>query len=250
MTRRVGRIVFAIVASANLAAPCRADDADSRAKLCRSASGLLAHAVTESGGTVTAAAADVMNISGHTVEVRPKIEQMEKAGHKTLIGVAFDVAIDGRSGELVFGTVGIGVGREAAMEIAVREWYGCAGQAIGAALAATPTALRLGPSSVHPGLTLARGEAPAGSLGTDEMHRSLLALVEPVLDEVLPPMTRTGFHSISLMVVVTRGEVTGGECRIDGAVNADVYRRVCRYPWPAGETYMVKQFYVLRTRTG
>ena len=104
----------------------------------------------------------------------------------------------------------------------------------------------MGRFQVFAGPTGIRGDAPASWRRGSELHRALLARFEPALEELFPPPTMPGFHTLKLTVHVRNGAAGEGECMVDGRPNARLCQLAREHAWPAGDSdFLFKQYYVL-----
>jgi hypothetical protein len=199
-------------------------------------------------------------VAGKTVGLATRINnRVEKEGH-SILAADFDILVDGiRVSTLTAGAIGVDDTPEHARATTAAEWASQYGAPIGFALATrfgatgSPSAtdavapfyakieidnrvLFYGP----PGL---RGKAKApGEVSSDAFIRTLATSVVAVLREA---RSASEFRSATVLIVVQGKAVTGGECRIDGLVSAELFQALSKLSWPEGSPlYMFKLFFV------
>lgn len=194
--------------------------------------------------TVSNSGPDV-SVAGRQVHVRARIENRKRSREKYFVALAVDLFVDGVLQPLTFGAVGVGNTDQDAEDTAIAEWAQYVGIALFEALASDrDRGLPLDSFAAYAGLTGVRG---AEVSLPEHMTRDLLEPLKtaaPLLNS-----TESEFHSISIMVTVQEGAVTGGECRVDGLISSEALTAVQGFPWPKTPAeYLLKQFYILRRR--
>jgi hypothetical protein len=207
--------------------------------------------VLQRAGTPVVVEGSSLHVGRRTLRAHASVREVVSDPDHTTAAVDVTLDLDGVAVD-AFRTLAIAIdaNREEAVQRAVREWSVAYGMPIADAIrGATPEGglLQLGPFTVYPGPTGARGEMPTNwERGTSAMHRSFLDRIAPSLDALIPPNTRARFHSLKFTMHVRNASAGEGECLVDGAPSDALCQIVRTYPWPQGpEEYLFKQFYVL-----
>ena len=193
-----------------------------------------------------------ITVAGKRIEILATVEAKQNAGAKEVLAAAFDVAFGGtRDPALRSGSVGLDDTAELARTTAVSEWAALSGTPIAFALAT-----RLGAENIPAGakvelegLTLFHGAVGIRGTVKDDYPRWSADLVTKLANSALPLLQRTAargnFRAVSIQVAVRDTMVTGGECRIDGAVSRELLDAVSSLQFPrASPDYLLKLFFV------
>jgi len=205
-------------------------------------------------------------VAGKRVNVTARIDDKVKRDDRNFLAAEFGILVDGkRIPALTTGAIGVDDTPEHARHTTATEWASEYGAPIGFALATqfggrahpsatdsiAPLYLRLdvdGQVLFHgpPGL---RGNAKSpGEASSDAFIRTIATSVVSVL-RTTPAVSE--YRSATVLVVVAGTAVTGGECRIDGAVSPELLRAFSKVGWPEGSpSYMFKMFFVGVPRHG
>jgi Family of unknown function (DUF6348) len=187
-------------------------------------------------------------IGNARLRVLPVVEQRMTSGRNHLVGVRFEVEINGRRmPNLVCGQVGVGETGEEADQQAVRTWQGTFGEALFAALAAVPAEQRRRGHAVHEGALAIRFTTEQESLAR---HPALS--VAAALDALAPilPVPDGSLHSVQIHVLVEPGRSADVEVSIDGKDSLAGMERLAALPWPRQSgPYSVKRALILRPDT-
>jgi hypothetical protein len=205
--------------------------------------------LARSSGATPSLEGNRIRINKDELQLSANIEDEGQAQSQYAVGLAVGVSVNGVARPLTVGSVGIGASREEAVETAVSEWAQLAGVALLDALGVRKQGgltFGAGRFSVHPGLMGIRGSQDV--VWSDDSQRRLLDSLGALIRGL--ESSPSEFHSVSIRLVVEPGGVSGGECRVDGAVSAEALKAVHSFPWPpTTKGYMFKQFYVLRRRS-
>lgn len=202
--------------------------------------------VAKSADPKLTSSGDRIQIDTTELRLEARIENEERADTKFLIGMRVDVYVNGVVQPLTFGSVGVGIGRDDAVETAVSEWAMAVGEALLGALG-----VRTGKPPHNIGSFLVY-EGPAGIRGSAAWSTEKQKELLHHLDSSIQGLEHSPgeFHSISLMLLVRRDGTTQGECRVDGIISPEVLKSIQSFSWEQNRSeYIFKQFYVLRRQT-
>lgn len=203
---------------------------------------------TDRATGVFAVAGREIVVGVHRIRVTPRHQGIKTTGKGIkIVGLNFDVAIDGRDHkQLAYQAVGLDLSEEAAEREAIVSWYRAAGRPLLTALGGTRPAFIVGDLAVHASLVSLQNGNQA--LANDPLFKAerFIEILKPVL-----PAADGQLHAVHVVVGFEPGGAFRAEAIIDGAVSDAGSKRLAAQRWPAagatqtGPWYLAHRSFVL-----
>jgi len=187
-----------------------------------------------------------ISVGDDKLEVFPFLENYGVQDSEHILGVRFDIHVDGKKDDrLTFGVVGNGKSRDTAQRNAVHHWWAAFAVPLITSIAHQNTDFTQSPYMAYFGSTVVRGEPPGGWIAdSKERHQKLTTALIAILGK------EPGVKAIDLKVLVDSAGQLGGECRVNGRVSQEVLEGLRKLAWPTSDVgYMLYQVYILKHKS-
>jgi hypothetical protein len=173
--------------------------------------------------------------------ISPVVENYIEQRGMHYYGVRFEITIDSiPQPRLTFGIVGSGTTRKEAARNAIAQWDFIFGKALFRATAQVPADKEMENFSVYMGGLITKGETHGISLEEFVQPQEIFDMLSTML-----PRRDGSLHTIQFILEIDNRHIIGGECRIDGQLDAKMCESLGNLIWPRTPSkYMLKQAFL------